>query len=307
MTESWILLLYAFPKGKASRRVELWRQLRRFGCLALNTSAFVLPDRPSCHERLQWLAKRILDGGGEATVSKVLMIEGLGDEEIQARFNVQRNAEYADLLKQLSLLRRQKVRGSTFSKKLDRLKRLAQQINEIDYFEATKGKDVAKTLLQLEQVLAGEPTPHAILDPRQYRKRIWMTRPHPEVDRCASAWLIRRAIDPDAKFIFGDKRSKNRPVLTFDMLEGDFTHEGDRCTFETLCHHFGISDPRLLRIAEMIHDADLEDGKFGQPQAVGIDLMLKGLARMKHRSEAILNTGLTAMEALYQALKDHES
>ena len=81
MAAAWILLLYTLPTGKGPLRVALWRQLRRHGCLPLNTSAYILPDKLSCHERSQWLAKQILDGGGEATVSKVLLVEGLDDQE----------------------------------------------------------------------------------------------------------------------------------------------------------------------------------------------------------------------------------
>src|SRR5262245_9774712 len=122
MQNHWILLLYALPTGKGPQRVALWRQLRRHGCLALNTSAYILPDRPSCHERLQWLAKQILDGGGEATVSKVLLIEGLDDQEIQRRLNAERNREYVKLLKEASALRKRKEAPARLLRRFERLK-----------------------------------------------------------------------------------------------------------------------------------------------------------------------------------------
>ena len=309
MSDAWILLLYTLPKGKGPQRVALWRQLRRHGCLALNTSAYILPDRPSCHEHLQWLAKQILDGGGEATVSKVLLIEGLDDQEIQRRFNAQRNAEYVELLKEASALRKRKGPPTPLLRKFDRLKHLAKQAREIDYFGASKGRDLDDVLRQLEEELRGDPRKDApqVLDPKHYLKRVWITRPNPEIDRCASAWLIRKFIDPKATFQFTAQKPRRGTAVTFDMLDADFTHQGDSCTFETLCLRFAINDPIVSQIAEMVHDADLEDEKFDRKEAVGIDLMLKGLAHMKKSSDEILAAGISAVEALFRALKSRHS
>jgi Chromate resistance exported protein len=254
MSGAWILLLYALPTGKGSQRVTFWRQLRRFGCLALNTSAYILPDRPSCHERLQWLAKQILDAGGEATVSKVLVIEGLDDQQIQSRFNAQRNAEYVELLKEASALRKRKEPPARLLRKLDRLKHLAKQVREIDYFGSSKGRDLDDVLRQLEKELRGKPQKDTapLLEAKHYLKRVWITRPNPEIDRCASAWLIRKFIDPKAAFQFAAQKPRHGTAITFDMLEADFTHQGDSCTFETLCLRFAVNDP--------IHFADRRDG-----------------------------------------------
>jgi hypothetical protein len=309
MADAWILLLYALPTGKGPQRVALWRQLRRHGCLALNTSAYILPDSPSCHERLQWLAKEILDGGGEATVSKVVLIEGLDEQEIQRRFNAQRNAEYAKLLKEASALRKRKEPPARFLRKLERLKHLAAQAREIDYFGASKGRDLNNVLRQLEEELKGnsrKDTP-PVLEVKDYLKRVWITRPKPEIDRCASAWLIRKFIDPKARFQFASQKPRRGTAVSFDMLDADFTHQGNSCTFETLCVRFAINDPIISEIAEMVHDADLGDEKFDRKEAVGIDLMLKGLARMEKSSNEILAAGISAMEALFLVLKSRHS
>jgi hypothetical protein len=285
--------------------VALWRQLRRLGCLALNTSAYVLPDRPSCHERLQWLAKQIFDAGGEATVSKVLMIEGLDDEQIQERFNAQRNAEYVKLLKEASELGKQKGPPARLLGRLERLKRRAKQAREIDYFGASKGRDLDEVLRQLEGELRGDRQHESApaLEAKHYLKRVWITRPNPEIDRCASAWLIRKFIDPKAKFQFATRKPRRGTAVAFDMLDADFTHQGDSCTFETLCRGFAINDPIISQIGEMVHDADLEDEKFDRKEAIGIDLMLKGLAQMRKSSDEILAAGIAAVEALFRALK----
>lgn len=309
MDGQWTLLLYTLPQGKGRLRVDVWRQLRRFGCLALNTSAYVLPDRPSCHERLQWIAKRILDGGGEATISKVIVIEGLSYDEIRDRFNTQRNEDYLRLIKEATTLAPGKAPASRPAKKLDKLKTSAEQLRDIDYFGAPKAADLHTAICRLEKMLAVEASLEIrpALSSKDYSGQTWITRPFPEIDRCASAWLIRRFIDGKATFRFSDKKPKRGRFLTFDMLEADFTHEGDRCTFETLCARFGIGDPTANRIGEMVHDADLEDGKFGRVEAIGLDLMLKGLARKGVASPEILEDGISAIDALYQALGGKKS
>ena len=309
MHHPWILLLYALPTGKGSHRVALWRQLRRYGCLALNTSAYILPDRPSCLERFQWLAKQILDAGGEATVSKVLMIQGLNDEEIRKRFNAERDADYVELLKEVSALRKRNEPPKRLASKLERLKRFAKQAGDIDYFGASKGRDLDQVLRQLAEELKGRRPKDsvAISDPKQYFKRVWVTRPNPEIDRCASAWLIRKFIDPKATFQFAGQKPRRGTPVTFDMLDADFTHQGDLCTFETLCQRFAINDPIISQIAEMVHDADLEDEKFDRQEALGIDLMLKGLAEMEKSSDEILAAGISAIEALFRVLMSRHS
>jgi hypothetical protein len=145
--------------------------------------------------------------------------------------------------------------------------------------------------------------PQPKLEPRDFRGRVWLTRPRPEIDRIGSAWLIRKFIDPKAKFVFESKRSLNRRVLTFDMLGGDFSHEGDDCTFETLIRRFGIQDKAAQKIAEMIHDADLDDARFQRVEAVGIDRVLKGWAKQGLLDREILRRGFECFDALYLFLQ----
>ena len=118
-----------------------------------------------------------------------------------------------------------------------------------------------------------------------------------------SAWLIRKFVDPKARFIFGDKRALNRRVLTFDMLEGDFSHDGEDCTFETLIRRFGIQDKVARKIAEMVHDADLDDDKFQRTECIGIDRVLKGWGRESISDQEILRRGFQCFDALYAFLQ----
>ena len=124
---------------------------------------------------------------------------------------------------------------------------------------------------------------------------------------CASACLIRKFIDPKATFQFAPQKPWRRTEVTFDMLDADFTHQGDSCTFETLCVRFAMSDPIISQIAEMVHDPDLEGEEFDREEAFGIDLMVKGLAHMEKSSDEILAVGISAVEALFHALKSRYS
>jgi hypothetical protein len=157
-------------------------------------------------------------------------------------------------------------------------------------------------LRKLEEPQPGSKT-QPKLEPRDFRNRVWLTRPRPEIDRVGSAWLIRKSIDPKARFIFGGKRALNRRVLTFDMLEGDFSHDGEDCTFETLIRRFGIEDKAVQKIAEMIHDADLDDDKFQRKECIGIDRVLKGWAKQGLPDKEILRRGFQCFDALYAFLR----
>src|SRR5262249_27569393 len=141
------------------------------------------------------------------------------------------------------------------------------------------------------------------LEPRDFRGRVWLTRPRPEIDRVGSAWLIRKFIDSKAKFVFESKLPSNRRVLTFDMLDGDFSHDGDDCTFETLIRRFGIRDKTACKIAEMVHDADLGDDKFQRRECIGVDRILKGWGREDVSDQEILRRGFQCFDALYGFLQ----
>ena len=141
------------------------------------------------------------------------------------------------------------------------------------------------------------------LHQRNYRGKTWQTRPRPEIDRVGSAWLIRKFIDPEASFVFASDPPKRGDIIPFDMLEVEFSHEGDRCTFETLVRRFAIEDKSVRKIGEMIHDADLDDARFQRIEAVGIDRVLKGWAKQGLPDEEILRRGFECFDALYSFLQ----
>ncbi len=141
------------------------------------------------------------------------------------------------------------------------------------------------------------------LTANKFTSKTWLTRPRPEIDRVGSAWLIRKFIDPKARFIFSTDPAKHRDAIPYDMFEVEFSHHGDDCTFETLVKRFGIADKAVLKIAEMVHDADLEDGKFQTTACVGIDQVLKGWAKGGLSDEELLRRGGECFDALHQQLR----
>lgn len=298
---AWLLLLVRLPATHSAERVAIWRKLKRSGAIQIQTSTYVLPDDPRRYETFQWLTQHTRDAGGQATLVRAREIEGLPNERLVELFNAARAKEYAALREILRPLVVTDKRRPNLSSKLDRVRKQFREIRETDFFESPKARDLEIVLEKLEEVQPRSKA-QANLESRDFRGRVWLTRPRPEIDRVGSAWLIRKFIDPKAKFVFESKRPPNRRVLTFDMLDGDFSHDGDDCTFETLIRRFGIQVKAARRIAEMIHDADLDDDKFQRNECIGIDRILKGWAKQGLADKEILRRGFECFDALYTFL-----
>jgi hypothetical protein len=299
---SWLLLLLRLPATHTAQRMAIWRKLKKSGAVQIQTSTYVLPDEPARYETFQWLTQHIRDAGGDATLVRAREIEGLSNERLIELFNTARAKEYAALREMLRSLIASARRTTDFGDKLDRLRKQFREIKLTDFFDSPKARDLEMLLQKLEGTQPGSKT-QPTLGRRDFRGRIWLTRPRPEIDRVGSAWLIRKFIDPKAKFLFGTKRPPNRRVLTFDMLGGDFSHAGDNCTFETLIRRFAISDKVVAKIGEMVHDADLDDDKFQRNECIGIDRVLKGWAREGLPDKEILRRGFECFDALYAFLQ----
>ena len=290
------------PATHSTERVAIWRKLKKSGAIQIQTSTHILPDDPPRYETFQWLTQHIRDAGGDATLVRAREIDGFSNERLIELFNAARAKEYASLREMLRPLVASARRTSNFGVKVDRIRKQFREIRETDFFDSPKAKDLEMVLRKLEGTqLKSKPQPK--LESRDFRGRVWLTRPRPEIDRVGSAWLIRKSIDPKAKFAFESRRTANRRVLTFDMLDGDFSHDGDDCTFETLIRRFGIEDKAVRKIAEMIHDADLDDDKFQRNECVGIDRILKGWAKQGLPDKEILRRGFECFDALYAFLQ----
>jgi hypothetical protein len=302
--QTWLLLLYSLSAKQNAARVKLWRKLKKAGALPLKTSAYVLPDTPSHYEKFQWLATQVRSDGGEATLIKVTEIEGLKNEEIVRQFQALVAKEYDELLPHLSQLidANKKERQDSFDAGLDKLKARFEEIQEVDFFDSPRAHDVRMMLRRVEGRRGGTKAA-PVLSKTRYQGKTWVTRFRPGIDRAASGWLIRRFIDPKARFVFANTPAEAPGAVAFDMFEAEFTHQGEDCTFETLVKRFGLDDPRLSHIAEMVHDADLEDGKFHRNECLGLDRVLKGWAKMGLTDLQLLEKGGECFEGLYRNLE----
>jgi hypothetical protein len=172
---------------------------------------------------------------------------------------------------------------------------------EIDFFGNPLQKRVEELLARADASPAVTEKPPKT-NPKDYMGRLWVTRRRPGIDRSASAWLIRKYIDKKARFTFAQEGDVPRDAVPFDMFQGGFGHRGEDCTFETLRKEFRVHDARVASIGEMVHDADLNDGKFGRKEAFGVDEVLKGWARRGMPDKELLQQGIEMIEGLYHSV-----
>jgi hypothetical protein len=300
---SWLLLLFSLPTNRNTERVAVWRRLKKLGAVQIKTSTYLLPDDAAQYEQFQWLAQQIRDYGGDSTLVRAPEIEGLTKEKVIAMFNDARGKDYAELRKSLQgfIGSRKKTDAETAASELERLTRRFREIREVDFFDSARGHDVAMLFRRAEGRSRARQL--AVLDAKQYQGKTWLTRSRPEIDRVGSAWLISKFIDRKPKFVFAPCADAVPHAIPFDMLDAEFSHHGNYCTFETLIRRFAITDKIVAKIGEMIHDADLDDARYQRVEAVGIDRVLKGWAKEGLLDEEILRRGFQCFDALYAFLQ----
>jgi len=303
-----LLLLVGVPPTPSSLRVRVWRRLRSLGAVPLKRSAYLLPDTPERYEDFQWLAQEIEREGGEATLIRIQQIENISPENVQRLLHEPRDHDYRQLAARYrkvlqSLEKKPAVKGARLPEELAHLAREHQRIRDIDYFDAPSGAEVRR----LEEVIAmrtrrQEPVhreERRPLDLAGLRGRRWVTRPRPHIDRIASAWLIKRFIDPDAEFLFAPPAEFPKDAIPFDAPGVELSHQGEDCTFETLVKRARLRDRRLVRLAEIVHEADLRDGKYPHEEARGIDVAVRALLAASPDDRQVLAQGMTLFEGLY--------
>jgi hypothetical protein len=302
-TVAWLLLTFTLPTKRASQRVEIWRKLQRYGTVPLGNSGYLLPNNPANEERFQWLATAIRKYKGDASIVHVQSIDNISTPQLIGRFAEARAREYQELIGQLQEFSSLPMQKQAVGR-LSRLRGRFQEIVEVDFFDSPLQKRVRELLSRADAARVATRKPEAAaIRPRDYEGRLWVTRPRPGVDRSASAWLIRRFIDTKARFAFAPEEQVQSEAVPFDMFhERGFGHRGDDCTFETLQKQFKIRDRRVSVISEIIHDADLADGKFGRKEGYGIDEVLKGWARQGISDQTLLDRGMQLIEGLYHSL-----
>ena len=315
---SWLLLTHQLPAKPAYLRVKIWRRLQDLGAIAVKNAVHALPMNEEAQEDFEWLLSEIVEGGGEAILCEARLIDGLSDQDVRALFDRARDADYEEVAKQARALAkslRPNAKPEVIAEhriQVARLRKRLAQVVSIDFFGAI-GREKAEGLLRgLEtQLSEGEEVKKkATIDSEEsafgtLRERTWVTRQGVYVDRIASAWLIRRFIDPQArfKFVSGKGYRPEDGELRFDMFEAEFTHEGDKCTFEVLLDCCALKDPALRAIAEIIHDIDLKDNKFGRTEVAGIRTLVEGISIATEDDSERIARGTEVFNSLYDYFK----
>ncbi len=310
--ERWLLLIHQIPAKPAYLRVKVWRRLQALGAVTVKNAVYALPANEQTQEDFEWLLKEITDVGGEALICEARLIAGLSNQEVRAMFNTARDAEYTALAKEARDLGERLAAGMDAPTRADAQARLAQlkteaaRVAAIDFFGANARETLDGLLATLGTLLQEHGPMRLVQDGTStagsaLAGRVWVTRAGVHVDRIASAWLIRRSIDPEArlKFVPAKGYVPEPGELRFDMFEAEFTHEGDNCTFEVLLGRAGLSDPALAAIAEIVHDIDLKDGKFGREEASGIARLIDGIAATTEDDERRIERGSAMLDDLY--------
>src|SRR4051812_8359872 len=317
--DRWLLLVHQLPPKPGYFRVKIWRRLQSLGAVLIKSSVYALPASAEAQEDFEWLLREIQDGSGEALVCEARVLDGMTDQEVRALFDRARDADYEQISREARELAKALKRKpsqdvqSDAKARLTKLRARFAQVNAIDFFGAS-GREAADGLLRgvearLLQLEPSEEEPTRMgSSGRNFgdlKGRTWVTRTGVFVDRIGSAWLIRRFIDPSAQFKFVPAKGyvPEPGELRFDMFDAEFTHEGDRCTFEVLLSRADLERDRALsRIAEIVHDIDLKDGKFARSEAEGIKTIITGICNGTPDDAERPARGQAVFEDLYRSV-----
>ncbi|MBU6392151.1 MAG: chromate resistance protein [Planctomycetes bacterium] len=319
--KKWILFIHQIAQDAPNLRVKVWRDLKKYGAVLFKNAVYILPYTKEHEEIMQWLCKQIKDNGSDASLFITQSLDKKQDDEIIKAFHETCSKEYiaiADACDDL-LHKIEKIEGtegitdslvSDFRKSLNEITKSTEYIARIDFFNASQKDRVSKKIQLIRQKLEGwAKTPkmevggiNKIYRVKDYAGKKWATRKDIYIDRIASAWLIKRFIDPKARFIFLSKSKNKAPTdaIPFDMYGAAFTHHGNDCTFETLIKAFNLKYSALQPIAEIVHDIDLKDNKYDRKEADGIDQIIAGLSQRLKDDNKLLEKGIEIFDSLYQ-------
>ena len=313
LQRGWLMLITALPSKPDYLRVKLRRRVQRLGAVGLKGAVYVLPENPDALESFHWLRREILADGGEATLCLAQLMDGMSDADLVALFNHDRDAEYRAFVTACQEFETgwppvgagdDAARAALIVERA-RLRRRLEEILGRDYFTAAHREDAMQAIERIEVLdIAAPKVAHSSDASSAYRGRTWATRAGVKVDRIASAWLILRRIDPAARFIFvsqGDAVPEGS--VQFDMFDGEFTHDGNRCTFEVLLDRFAIAEPALAALGQMVHDIDLHDDAFGRPETAGLASMINGIVSRITSDDERLIEGARLLDVLEKGVE----
>jgi hypothetical protein len=314
----WLIFVHQLPSTPSNLRVRTWRRLQQLGALPIKQAVYVLPDTPTTREDFEWLKTEIKAAGGDASVFAADHVDSWSDDALVEEFRRARQEAYATLaleigrvLERLAATRRSRgTRAPAARRLVEVFRERLSAIEHVDFFGSAGRDRVTTALQQLEERasdsrrVAEPPRIAGVVDAQHYANRLWVTRPRPGVDRMASAWLIKRFVDAQARFAFvADRESAPRDAVPFDMFGVEFSHQVEGCTFETLCAAFGIQEPAIARIAAIVHDLDLKDGRFGAQEAPTVGIVIEGMQLSVSEDDALLDQGMALFESLYRAFE----
>jgi hypothetical protein len=318
--QEWLLIFYSVPSQPVSNRMKIWRKLAKAGAVQLKGAVYILPATEEREEFLQWLIGEVKSMGGDGAFVRTAEVKTMTEADIRELFLRQAEAGYQGFEKNLDALERKVqsfrkgAQGDEGGKLADLVSKLARELDELrkrDFFFSPVGLVMQKRMQALEDGLRGigraaAETPAAIKPKRMeaYQGRVWATRKKPFIDRMASAWLIKRFIDPKASFLFIEEQEiagLDGNIKAFDVRGAEFTHVGELCTFEVLIKSFGIRDKAVRKIAEIVHDLDVKDEKYGKPEAAGVEGILSGIRKTAKNDTDALERGMVVFEMLYQS------
>jgi hypothetical protein len=307
---TWLILLHRHTAKPAYERVKVWRRLQAIGAVQIQGGAWLLPARKPTRVAFEGLVRELHGTGGSAVLAQVDLLAGMSDGEAVSLFQAARDRDYRAVIAALPLVRSgarvTAARRAEIAAALGRARRRLAEIEALDQFGAPGREAAAAAIEALEHAVIPVETPRtAELDRADLRGRVWVTRRGVHVDRMACAWLIRRFLDPAARFRFvpglGYRRRKRE--LRFDMAEAEFTHVGDRCSFEVLCERARLDDPALTAIGELVHDLDLEDRKFDRPETAGLRCVIRGIVASYADDLARIERAAACFDDLYESFR----
>jgi hypothetical protein len=310
----WLILVHQLPPRPSNLRVRVWRRLQQVGAVVLRNSLYVLPSTDEAREDFNWVREEIVSSGGEVSVFDAASVDGYTDAELIQQFRAARNADYQTLAADIrahseSQSRRRRTR-SAMERDLRRFRERLDAIRARDHFAAAARVDAERALVDIENTdkHQSRTASHAKLARRDFKGRIWITRPRPGIDRMASAWLIKKFIASDARFSFVSPHTALRNGhVPFDMPDVEFGHHGPHCTFETLVQRFGIGDRAVTSISHVVHDLDLKETRFAMPEGAAVNRIVHGLRDAHADDHQLLERGMDMIEALYRSFASEQS
>jgi hypothetical protein len=315
LSNTFTTLVLSLPTRNKTVRMRVWRALRSMGCGVLRDGVYLLPSGAPQASRFIEIESEVAAAGGFAMTVELDVKTSTQFERVRKLFD--RTPAYTAFVGEIESARRSLPRlgarrGAAANR---RLRQALRDIVETDFFPGQANLQAEDALSSLEREasrLYSDSEPRATgkavrkANAAKYRKRLWVSRKNPWIDRLASAWLIKRFIDPEARFAWvEDPKRRPKTSVGFDFDGAEFTHAGHRVTFETLLASFTLEDdPALTRIASAVHY--LDTGGIPVVEAEGIQAILQGIREKCRGDDELAVESFRIFDYIYSAWRPKE-